>query len=345
MRILSLFILILSWSANSWAQIPDGYYDSAEGQEAQDLREALKNIIDNHDIQSYSSLWNWFEDTDANEEGKVWDMYSDQPGNIADYYYNFGSDQCGSYDEEGDCFNREHSFPSSWFDGNTPMNSDLFQLYPTDGYVNNRRNNYPFGTVENASWTSSNGSKLGSSSFPGYNGIVFEPIDEYKGDFARTYFYMLTRYMDFADSWSSPMLLDGDFVYWAKEMLIDWADNDQVSEKEQDRNNAVYQIQDNRNPFIDRPEFVELIWPADTSETIDIIHYSGLTSFWYSSSYIYQNNLLEGNEYLNIYNYQGQLISTELFEEERLNLNFLSPGMYFAVFPMHPELPALRFVH
>jgi endonuclease I len=74
------------------------------------------------------------------------------------------------------------------------MNSDLFQIYPTDGYVNQKRGNYPYGETNNASWISTNGSKLGACSVSGYNGTIFEPINEYKGDIARTYFYMATRY-------------------------------------------------------------------------------------------------------------------------------------------------------
>ncbi len=122
-------------------------------------------------------------------------MYSDNPGGTVPYTYNLtDADQCGNYGGEGDCYNREHSWPKSWSDEDAPMYSDLFHLYPTDGYVNGRRSNYPFGDVGSASWTSMNGSKVGSCSYPGYSGTVFEPIYEYKGDFARSYFYMTVRY-------------------------------------------------------------------------------------------------------------------------------------------------------
>ena len=187
-------IVTLLLSAYSFAQIPAGYYDGLEGIQGEPLRSALFQIIKNPNVESYDGLWGAFEDTDLKSNGKVWDMYSDVPGGTPSYEFTFVSDQCGNYGGEGDCFNREHSFPKSWFNESTPMYSDLFHLYPTDGYVNGMRSNYPFGEVGSASYTSTNGSKRGSSNYPGYSGTVFEPIDDYKGDFARSYFYMLTCY-------------------------------------------------------------------------------------------------------------------------------------------------------
>ncbi len=241
-------------------QIPPGYYDAAQGQTGQNLRSALHNIIDDHNPASYSALWNHFMNTDAKSNGKVWDMYSDDPGGTPPYEFTFIADQCGNYSTEGDCYNREHSFPGSWFNDNAPMYTDLFHLVPTDGYVNNRRSNYPYGEVGSATWTSLNGSKLGSCSYPGYSGVVFEPIDAYKGDFARGYFYMLTRYMDVSSTFNSPMLTQGDFTDWAISLLLDWHHDDPVSPKETNRNNEIYTIQGNRNPFIDHPEWACDIW-------------------------------------------------------------------------------------
>ena len=189
-------------------------------------------------------------------------MYSDVPGGTPPYQFTFYSDQCGNYGQEGDCYNREHSFPKSWFGGtNYPMYTDLFQLYPTDGYVNNRRGNYPYGEVNSASWASQNGCKVGNNTTPGYSGTVFEPIDAYKGDFARTYFYMATRYFEEDNGWPGSPMVDGSQPKtWALNMLHNWHTEDPVSEKEINRNNDVYDIQDNRNPFIDHPWFVDAIW-------------------------------------------------------------------------------------
>jgi endonuclease I len=256
----ALLLAFLFVSIATFSQIPPGYYDSAAGLSGQQLRAALQSIIDDHQEQSYSSLWTHFQTTDDMANGRVWDMYSDIPGGNPAYTFTFVTDQCGDYSSEGDCYNREHSFPKSWFNDAAPMVTDLFHIYPTDGYVNGKRSNYPFGEVSNATWTSTNGSKVGNCSFTGYSGIVFEPIDEYKGDFARTYFYMMTRYMDLISSWNSDMLSGNDLSSWAKEMLLEWDGSDPVSQKEIDRNNAVYQIQENRNPFIDHPEYTGLIW-------------------------------------------------------------------------------------
>jgi len=245
-----------------FSQAPPGYYDAASGLSGTGLQQALHEIIDDHDAITYNNLWSAFEDTDKKYNGKVWDIYSDVPGGTPPYEFTFYSDQCGNYGGEGDCYNREHSFPRSWFGGDVyPMFSDLFHMYPTDGYVNGKRGNYPYGEVGNASWTSMNGSKVGSNTYPGYNGVVFEPIDAYKGDLARTYFYFATRYLDEDNSWpGSPMVDGAQPKEWALNMLYDWHNDDPVDQKEGARNDAVYDIQDNRNPFIDHPEYVGMIW-------------------------------------------------------------------------------------
>jgi endonuclease I len=249
------------------AQPPAGYYNSANGLNGTALQAALHNIIDNHNVQNYNSLHDCFETTDRKPNGTVWDMYSDYPGGSPPYVFNFTSgDQCGSYNGEGDCYNREHSWPKSWFNDMSPMYSDLFHLYPTDGYVNGRRSNHPYGTVSSASWTSENGCKLGDCSYPGYSGTVFEPIDEYKGDFARSYFYMSTRYYNEDNGWPGSDMVNGSQLRpWALAMLKEWHLSDPVSQKETDRNNAVYSYQNNRNPFIDHPEYVSQIWGGPTA--------------------------------------------------------------------------------
>ena len=257
-----LFLFLSIPTLALFAQAPPGYYDAAAGLSGSELQQALHNIIKDHDVESYGDLWSDFTQTDKKANGKVWDMYSDVPGGTPPYQYTFFSDQCGNYSGEGDCYNREHSFPRSWFGGNVyPMYSDLFHLYPTDGYVNGKRSSYPYGEVGNVSWTSMNGSKLGDNSYPGYSGTVFEPIDAYKGDFARTYFYMAVRYLGEDNGWpGSPMVNGSQLKEWALNMLYEWHTDDPVSPKEGERNNAVYDIQHNRNPFIDHPEYAGAIW-------------------------------------------------------------------------------------
>jgi endonuclease I len=245
------------------AQPPEGYYLPAAGKTGTELRTALYNIIRGHTVSTYTDLWTHFQTTDDTPDGKVWDMYSDKPGFAPPYVYVFGDNQCGNYTKEGDCYNREHSFPKSWFGGEVlPMYTDLYHVYPTDGWVNNKRGNYPFGVVSSPTWTSLNGSRLGPNTWPGYSEVVFEPIDAFKGDFARSMFYMATRYYGEDTSWPTDgeMFTGADPKSWAISMLLNWHNADPVNQKEIDRNNAVYGIQNNRNPFIDKPEYAVHIW-------------------------------------------------------------------------------------
>ncbi len=154
------------------------------------------------------------------------------------------------------------------------MYSDIFHVYPSDGKVNGMRGNYPYGETSSASWTSTNGSKRGSCSFAGYSGVIFEPIDEYKGDLARSYFYMATRYENIIASWESNSetanaVLDGTsdhvFEIWHLNLLLKWHNEDPVSTKEINRNDSIYYLyQHNRNPFIDHPEYAKSIWGEPT---------------------------------------------------------------------------------
>jgi endonuclease I len=260
-RLTGLLLLVLL-SLRLTAQAPAGYYDAASGLSGEALKTALYDIIKGHTTVSESSIWNHFQNTDKKSNGAVWDMYSS-------YEFTFTTSQCGTYNNEGDCYNREHSWPSSWSGNASPMNTDLFHIYPTDGYVNGIRGNLLFSEVGSANYTSTNGSKRGSSVTAGFSGTVFEPINEYKGDFARTYFYMATRYENLIAGWTSnttetQAMLAGNsypaFKQWYIDLLISWHLADPVSQKEIDRNNAVYGIQGNRNPFIDQPEYVNYIW-------------------------------------------------------------------------------------
>jgi len=284
MKHIIIFILFFI-SINLSAQIPSGYYDSAIGLEGEALKTELFNIIKNPNVTSYTGLWTAFKTTDRDNyyenDGTVMDMYSENPTGSDPYNYIYTSDQCGTYGVEGDCYNREHSFPKSWFNDASPMYSDLFHLYPTDGKVNGQRSNYPFGEVTSASWTSENGSKLGTCSYPGYTGTVFEPIDEFKGDFARTYFYMATCYEDKISGWSSAILNGTSYPCystWYINMLLEWNQNDPVSQKEIDRNNAVYGIQDNRNPYIDHPEWVNCVWSSCGIQNPDNLNASAIST-------------------------------------------------------------------
>ena len=254
---------------------PTGYYVTTQGLTGYALKTELYNIIKGHNSQGYSAIWSFYDsasrDTSFENDNSILDRYSENPAGQDSFSYVAVSDQCGTYSNEGDCYNREHSFPKSWFGGKVePMNSDVHHIFATDGYVNSKRSNFPFGDVASATYTSSNGSKLGSAtSSLNYSGTVFEPIDEFKGDFARAYFYMATRYENVIGSWQnnttySDAVLNGTsnqvFENWVVGMLIQWHTNDPVSQVELNRNQAAFEHQGNRNPFVDHPEFVEMIW-------------------------------------------------------------------------------------
>lgn len=270
-----LFVVaaVCAFSA-SYAAVPSGYYSSAEGKKGQALLTQLYNIINSHTKVSYDGLWDLYKTSDkitktvnGTATDCYWDMY-------ATTSFPLGQKHCGNYSKVGDCVNREHSLPKSWW-GSTrdERYSDGFHLYPTDGYVNNQRASYPFGECANGEYVEPQGTnrplgKLGTSTYSGYTGKVFEPDDEYKGDFARTYFYMVTCYNNTVANWNSPMLAENKypaFTTWAMNMLLEWHRQDPVSEKEINRNEAVYAKQRNRNPYIDYPELAEHVWGTQTS--------------------------------------------------------------------------------
>lgn len=241
---------------------PANYYASCEGKTGEALLKALSAVVGPHTNVGYDGLWEVYQKSDVRANGTLWDMYSTKewPSNFT---------KCGNYKLVGDCVNREHSFPKSWWGGGKQVQySDAYHLYPTDGKVNGQRSNYPFGECEGGSSLAANGSvkplgRLGTSTFPGYTGKVFEPDDQYKGDFARSYFYLAAAYNDKIGGWSSDMLAGNSYpVYktWAVNLLLKWCRQDPVSDKETKRNDAVSSFQKNRNPFIDHPELIEYIW-------------------------------------------------------------------------------------
>jgi endonuclease I len=207
-------------------------------------------------------LWTAYKKTDVKPNGKVSDIYSNVATGMPPYEFTFTTNQCGSYAVEGDCYNREHSWPQSWFNSVAGPVSDLFHIYPTDGKVNGERSNWPYGNVSVPTWTSQNGGKLGPCTNTGYTSTAFEPIDEYKGDLARTYFYMSTRYYSEDAGWSSSAATNkANILPWQVNVLLQWHHQDAVSAKEIARNDSIYyKFQNNRNPFIDNPQWADSIW-------------------------------------------------------------------------------------
>ena len=269
-RLISTLIMLLSLCATVAADVPHNYYTALDGKKKEALKTAAHEVIRPHTVVTYNSLFpTQFPKTDVypelyNGQKRWWEMYSD---NV--YYVSRGWSG----------MNREHSFPKSWWGGdNNEAYTDLFHLYPSESDANMAKSNYPLGEVEDA--TFDNGvTRVGYavSGQGGGAGKVFEPADEYKGDFARTYFYVVTAYQDFTWKYTY-MAQQGDYPTlkpWAIELLLDWHRRDPVSQKEIDRNEAVYKIQGNRNPFIDFAELAEYIWGSRTSETFYIADQGG----------------------------------------------------------------------
>lgn len=276
-----LLVLALFASAYSFAQIPAGYYNNANGLTGYALKTALSNIISNgHQDRGYNALMETYKIGDLDkyyeQNNTILDIYSENPDGPDAYEYVPGQKECGNYSGESMCYNREHIFPQGFFNQASPMRNDYHHVLPTDGAVNGRRSNYPFGKVKNATWTSTNGSKVGSSANAGYSGIVFEPIDEFKGDVARILFYFVTRYESRIGSFNPNTThnpLDGStgrsFEQWQVDVLLAWHALDPVSQKEIDRNNHAYSYQQNRNPYVDHPEFVTMIWNSSSLSATD----------------------------------------------------------------------------
>ena len=269
-KTLSRYFLLTSmatiFAVSAYAAEPSGYYSSCENKGGKDLLSALYSKISSHNDVGYSGLWDLYTTSDVDNNGKIIDIYSTKRWNTGE--------KCGNYSSVGDCYNREHSVPQSWFNEASPMKADAFHVYPTDGKVNGIRSSFPFGECANGESMPSSGSvkglgKKGSCTFPGYSGTVFEPDDEYKGDIARSYFYMVACYNTKISSWSGEAFNGTSYpglADWTVNLMLKWHRQDPVSDKEKSRQEAIYKEQNNRNPFIDHPEMAEYIWGDKKSE-------------------------------------------------------------------------------
>lgn len=255
-RVLAAMVATASILPFVQAQIPVNYYNSCINKSGAELKTALHVLLYNHnEVSSYSNLPNYFRKTDVyppgdSRYGQWWDMYSDIPLRSSTF----------------SGLNREHAFPKSWWGGSTgtPAYVDLNHLYPAEARANQAKSNYPLGEVQQPALFDNSITKVG---YPvnGQGGgakEVFEPDDEYKGDFARTYFYMVTCYQNL--SWKYTYMVSNNTYptlnNWSIDLLMKWHRADPVSEKEKNRNEEVYRVQSNRNPFIDYPELADYLW-------------------------------------------------------------------------------------
>lgn len=232
------------------------------------LKQQLHDLINPHTVYTYDDVWTAFPSIDIYLPGYPCDAQN--ATHIPDVYSSFcwsldktTGGECGNYKVEGDCFNREHLWPKSWFGGfDAGMNAqtDFFELWPSDGYVNGLRGDLPFGVVNPSaiSYKSSNGCLIGDCTST--TGKCFEPVDYLKGDFARAYFYLSTAYMNEWTCCDTPGTLNASIKPWMESLLKQWHAQDPVDDLERQRNDIIdSKWQHNRNPFVDHPEWVDQI--------------------------------------------------------------------------------------
>ena len=244
----------IAFATQGAAQIPVGYYETLRGKSGAELKTAVYERISDATVLSYGSgtghTWDGFYSTDRTPDNRVIDRYSNETW----YFGERGASVSG--------MNIEHSFPKSWWGGaENQAYRDLYNLMPCEQKINSSKSNYPMGKVETVS--TDNGCTTIGVGTEGFR--VWEPADQWKGDFARGYMYMATAYQNF--TWQGTQALQileqGDYPtlqQWAYELYLEWARNDGVDSMEVARNDSVCAIQGNRNPFVDFPNLMEYIW-------------------------------------------------------------------------------------
>ena len=247
---------------DSVSHVPGGYYASADGLCGPQLKTALSQLMANHEVFAYGTLWYYYEYTDVviGTDNQVFDYYSPKTY----YFTGFGTAPAGA--------NKEHACPQSWWGGGAACNAyvDLFNVMPSEEKANSAKSHYPLGVVDSKPVYQNARIKVGSSARPEYRGNVFEPCDEFKGDFARVYFYVATAYAD--APWGCRESVASTVAFkreeyptiqpWLLPLLLQWNAADPVSDWEVARNERVFSQQGNRNPFIDYPQLAEHIWGA-----------------------------------------------------------------------------------
>lgn len=364
MKKIFLQISLFLAGTSLYAQAPANYYSTATG-DKYELKNQLYNIIKGHTDLGYGGLWTLYSKNDSNngyldkyyeKDNTILDIYSENPTAKDPYNFTKVTDQCGTYKIEGDCYNREHLIPQSVFSESKPMVSDPLHIWPTDGKVNGLRSNFPHGVVNNPTTTSKNGSKLGpnanSGYSAGYSGIVFEPIDEFKGDIARAYFYFATRYQENGiQGWSYAMFngtKDKVFTDTFLKILMTWHLQDPVSQRETDINDLVYKYQGNRNPFVDHPEYAQKVWNV-TLATDDFVYQKRDDVKVYNKTTRSVVVKLENNQKsihkISVFNLNGQLVNEvqNSTHQKEVTVDFKTPGVYI-IKVVGPEMEINRKV-
>jgi endonuclease I len=298
--------------------IPPGYYNATAGLTCAPLKNALSTIITTgHTALAYSTIDNVqmpVVDTIRSDDGNspiIWDIYSNNNTGVEPFVFNSTQATVGGFcgatspANEGVCWNKEHTFPKSYFKTGSssyqqPTEADLFVVRATDLRINAFRGNLPYSLVGGstsytfpATTSTFPGvpilDKIGASTAGGFTATAFEPANSVKGDVARAYFYVLTRYQNNLSTWVSAntttaiaTVVDGttgggtypSFQLPYLTMMYNWHLADPVDAKEINRNNLVYSQQNNRNPYIDNPAYVALVFQCTGALPVTIIDFT-----------------------------------------------------------------------
>ena len=272
MRRLTLFVAALLAVVSMGAENLTTYYSRIDGLKKEELKTTLGSIIKNHKSLGYSNLGSYYPDvyycdgsTKGSSKAKVYDLFSDEV-----YLYSSSS-----------IWNKEHVVPKSWWGGSesAPQGNDIFSVIPSQTTANSNKSNYPPGIVNRNKSYKDSGRQLVGEATAGTGGSyskVWEPYDDYKGDFARIIFYVATCYADVA--WGSKSTVDSEIDKnswptlkpWLYQMLLKWHNDDPVSAKEIQINDDAQAVQGNRNPFIDYPILADYIWGSLTTTAFDL---------------------------------------------------------------------------
>ena len=301
-----LFALLGFAGKMATAQIPSGYYDAATGLNCASLKTTLATIVTNgHASLVYGQLDDIqmpVVDTIRTDDGSsfmTWDVYSNNNSGPEPFTFSMAQSAAGGFcggttpAVEGVCWNKEHLFPRAWFrnsDGTypSPTQADLFIVRPADSKINSRRAGYPYATIGSPTYQfpiagqfatypmppNPTLDKMGPSNATNVTiPIAFEPSDAIKGDIARSYFYIATRYESVLSTWVTTnsgngveKVIDAANTFYPSfnlpylAMLYQWHLNDPVDTRESHRNDLVYSQQNNRDPYIDHPEYAALVW-------------------------------------------------------------------------------------
>ena len=282
-RFTSLFILFFAMGTMA-ENIPAGYYDAIAGKQDSVLKSTLSLIVrggvrydygittyhtssnppewEKGDLKAYGT-WQALPFTDNLPGNQVWDMYS----NCIRYYPNKVGDS-------GCSLNIEHCLPKSWWGGDVnEAYKDLYNLNPSDQRANSQKSNYPPGHVKKGDKFDNGSFRMDIAKSSGYGYICWEPAPEYRGDFARAYFYMATAY-EYLNWTAYPQYIsNANYLMFSdsiQKVLLDWHRADPVSDKELCRMDNISDIQGNRNPYIDYPELVEYIWGNRKGQAVNL---------------------------------------------------------------------------